>query len=425
VTDAFNPRRAVLIAAVGLSAITVLVYAPVLNCYFVDDDFQWIAGALWFNPSILYRIDRVGHFYRPVTQLYFWLAASVLGPSPFAFHAVSLALHAANGVLVFLLGKRIGDVKLGALASLFFAVQPRSFEAIGWIAGVAHLLCAGAYLSTMILHARAPDGPGRLRVLSLATFVTALLTNETGVTLLPMLAVWDVCFNRDFAARTALRRYLPFVLILVAYLGVEAVVTSRNYVVTEGHYRVGRHVVPNVLHYISWMWVGRRGVWSLAAIAALWLVLIVLGSRPARFAALWIVITLAPVSLFTWGLSARYTYLPAVGLSLLLGLLFTSLLRRADVSRIRPLAYGTLAILAVAVVIRSGVYARRGVEDLCERGRVYKRYADLVRDSHVDIPYMKTVKVPRRPAGIPERFVQPLIEVESLTRVSGVEEAAP
>jgi hypothetical protein len=417
-----NRQRGLLVAAPALAVVATVLYAPVLSCYFVDDDFQWLAAGLWFDPGVLYRLDRLEHFYRPATQLYFWIAANVLGPSPFALHALNLMLHAGNSMLVLLLGQRIGDIRVGLLAALFFVVQPRSFEAVGWVSGVAHLICTGAYLATVLLHSNRGEGSPARRTAVIGTFLTALLANETGVTLLPMLIVWDACFSRDLPRHSLVKRYAPFVVMLGVYLAIETVATSRNYLVTEGHYRLGWHVVPNLLTYVSWMWVGRRDAWSLTAIAAGLLLLIWRGSPAARLSASWLVVTLVPVSFFTWELSARYTYLPSVGLSLLIGLLFARLLDWARLPRWRTIASAAVAMLVVTAAARSAVYARQGITDFCERTRIYERYVDLVRRSRPDVGEGRVVVVPPRPVEMPERFLRPLIETVYRTPVAGVEE---
>jgi hypothetical protein len=275
-----------------------------------------------------------------------------------------------------------------------------------------------------MLHTRQYADGSRWRTPALATFTVALLTNEAGVTLLPVLVIWDVCFRKTTSTRVTVRRYLPFLLILFGYLAVEILVTRRNYVVTEGHYRIGAHVVWNVLHYIAWIGVGRRDVWSLVAIAVTLGVLIAAGSRAGRFAALWLVITLAPVAPFTWALSPRYTYLPSVGFSLLLAVLCVFLFSRTAARWTSAAGYAVMAVLAAAIAVRSAAYARQGIEDLCHRAGIYQQYAGLVRESLTGVGHLSTVTVPSPPPEIAERFLQPLVEVTFRTRVTSVESSS-
>ena len=44
------------------------------------------------------------------------------------------------------------------------------------------------------------------------------------------------------------------------YLAIDLWINSRNYVVSQGHYGIGLHIVTNALDYIDALYVGRRDV---------------------------------------------------------------------------------------------------------------------------------------------------------------------
>ena len=91
-----------LVAILAIVAAVFIVYRDVHSAYFFEDDFQWLAGALTYAPSSLVDVFGSGrsHFYRPVVELYFWIATPLFGGSPRLFHLASVVLHAANGVLL-------------------------------------------------------------------------------------------------------------------------------------------------------------------------------------------------------------------------------------------------------------------------------------------------------------------------------------
>ena len=69
------------------------VYRAAVSAYFFDDDFQWLVGTMAFQPAHLLDVGQMGHFYRPVIDLYFATSVWLHNGSPTAFHVASIALH--------------------------------------------------------------------------------------------------------------------------------------------------------------------------------------------------------------------------------------------------------------------------------------------------------------------------------------------
>ena len=150
--------------------------------------------------------------YRPLTILSFrfhtwWRQGE---PRPADFHAANALLHAlVCGCVAELAartcGVRSGGRRIALLSSLLFAAHPIHVEAVTGTVGRAELLCALACMAGFASHGvaagmatlgggtrgsrvRACAG-GAAMVLSIAA---AVLTKETGVTLVPMLAAQEL-----------------------------------------------------------------------------------------------------------------------------------------------------------------------------------------------------------------------------------------
>ncbi len=129
-------------------------------------------------------------------------------------------------------------------------------------------------------------------------------------------------------------------------------INSRNYVVTEGHYRIGPHIGRNLADYLIALYVGRHTPLEYGLSPAIPVLLLVRGSREVRTWTVWMLIALAPVLPFAWGTSSRYLYGPSIPFSWLVaaGLIgITSLVQRLlGPSRPSRVAAGVLlAVLAV------------------------------------------------------------------------------
>src|SRR5438105_9604400 len=104
----------------------LIAFGDVLNNGFVvwDDPYFILSNLLLrtFDPKIWWTFDP--NLYDPITLLVYQVLHFFFGFNPMAFHGVSLALHAANAVLIFFFLRRIITNELFCfLGSLLFAVH--------------------------------------------------------------------------------------------------------------------------------------------------------------------------------------------------------------------------------------------------------------------------------------------------------------
>ena len=215
--------------------LAILVYLNTLPNSFIFDDWQQIVD----NP-FLRRADGlrkifttgvwefiggpvgVSNFYRPLMHTLFWLGFRWFGVNPAGYHALSIVLHAAVTLLVFL---ALGRLQLGGptagrggptesvqerqqatlvagLAAILFATHPVHTEAVAWISAYPDLLSALFSLLAIWLYLLADGAAGaRRRVLLLLTgpvVLLGLLSKEIVVAVPAMLA----CYELAVRART-------------------------------------------------------------------------------------------------------------------------------------------------------------------------------------------------------------------------------
>jgi hypothetical protein len=386
-------------AGMGASAVIVAaalaLYWPASSAWFYQDDLQWLAGTLTFKPGGLLDVSAHAHFYRPVIALYFWAATPLFGGSPALFHWANSVLHAANGLLVFLLAETIGLRRgFAFLAALFFVSMPAHIEATAWVSALAEPVTTlfGLISIYALLRAHRQQRPG-WKALSVASFVMALMTHESAAVLLPLLVLADWAFvqpegpERSFRWRewgSRVRRFTPYVVLLGLYLLIDLSVNSRSYLVEEGHYRLGFHAVKNLLGYVVTLYAGKRNLPSFVVVGLVLTVLLLRGTPRVVFATAWLVLTLLPFSFFTWSNTSRYAYTPAVGMALLLaeGLQWVDTwLARVMNTRAR---ITITAALGMFVAVRFMVFSLENIRNFSERTEPYRRFAVSIRQQHPD-----------------------------------------
>ena len=419
-------RTPVIAAAVTLVSAAVIVYHNALSAYFFDDDFQWLVGSWSFHSSQLVAIGTLSHFYRPVIDLYFAAATPLFRGSPVLFHLASILLHAANALVIFALARLVSRSTLhGFVAALFFVVQPSDIDAIAWVGALAEAV--GAFFGCLSLYFFLKwlmEGRARWRELSVLLFLLALLTHESSVIFLPVLALADWAFGREEGRwgkgdggwgrmREGARAYAPYIVLTVAYLAIDLWINSRNYVVSQGYYTVGFHVVRNAFDYIDALYVGRRDALNYAVIAIGLTLLILRGNRRVRFATWWMLLAMAPFVFFNWGNSSRYLYQPAIGFSMLLAeaVMYLDRVSRPRVPSLAP--YAILTALVAGIAVRFALFAMANVASFSERTQTYRNYTAQFREIHGDVPSHTTVAPDvRLQIKMPHRFVNAAVQWE-------------
>jgi hypothetical protein len=137
--------------AAGIMLLAGVVYANCLGGGFLLDDeeiylndpamrAQTVRSAFSRTAPAFLPHHKGFYYYRPVTILaHSWLLRA-FGAKPFALHLVSVALHAAAGIVVFLLLAEMAGLRVAWLAAALFVVHPLHVEAVAWMAALPELL---------------------------------------------------------------------------------------------------------------------------------------------------------------------------------------------------------------------------------------------------------------------------------------------
>lgn len=142
-----------------LFAVIFLAYLPALRAGFLDiwDDGEYVSR----NPALtaaggLQRIwtePRSSPQYYPLVFTTFWVERRLWGLDPRGYHAVNIALHAANAALLWRVLVALG-VPGAFVAALLFGVQPVHVESVAWITERKNLLSAALYLLSLAVFLR-------------------------------------------------------------------------------------------------------------------------------------------------------------------------------------------------------------------------------------------------------------------------------
>lgn len=213
-------RKLAAIGAALLLGATLTAYIPALRGGYVWDDDLLVtenfnlrtpAGlvATWTDP-------RANTDYYPLTHTSWWLEYRLFGLNPFVFHLDNVLLHLCNGLLFWLILRRLA-VPGAFVAAAVFLLHPLNVESVAWVSerknvlsGLFCLLTVWCYLRSALA---ADDEPARRRRvyygLSLLFFACALLAKPmtmAAAAVLPLLVWW----KRGRLSRAAALTALPY-----------------------------------------------------------------------------------------------------------------------------------------------------------------------------------------------------------------------
>ena len=190
-----------------LALVSLVVYFNSLTNGFVYDDYATIVENKYIQhpgkslPSLFSRsyfnIASGEASYRPVATLSYYLIYSIAELNATYYHLFSVLLHALNVILVYLLANIIIKNRYFALmAGLLFACHPALTEAVDAISYNEDLLAAAFFFLAFICYAGIDTEEVKscikVYVLSLFSFLLALLSKEMAITLPAVIFLYDL-----------------------------------------------------------------------------------------------------------------------------------------------------------------------------------------------------------------------------------------
>ena len=371
------------LVAVVLAILTIAVYAQVSSHTFMSvDDGDYVHK----NPHVTGGLtaDNIrwaftsGHAanWHPLTWISLQTDVSMFGADAGPLHVMNLAWHVLNTLLLFgLLRAMTGSLWRSAFVAALFAVHPAHVESVAWISERKDVLSAAFWFGTTWAYVAWVRQPSTLRyVTMLALFALGLMSKPMLVTLpatLLLLDVWPLNRSSVPWSRRLLEKAPLFALTVVssvvtamvqqaAMASLELVpfpVRLANAVLSYGRYLVSL-IWPVNLAFLYPLNQPQTG--AVVAAAVVIAAVTILGWQLRRsfpfvlIGWLWFLGTLVPVigivQVGSQALADRYTYIPFVGLFILIVWLTWALASRARRSPAVPIAAGSIVVALLATV---------------------------------------------------------------------------
>jgi len=349
---------------------TLAAYGPLpWNKFVIYDDPAYITENIHIHDGLTYRgivwafTSTYEANWHPLTWLSHMLDVQLYGLNPAGHHITSLLLHLGNTVLLFATLRRMtGALWRSGLVALLFAIHPLHVESVAWGSERKDLLCALFWLVTLQAYLFYVQKPGWKRYLLLMiSFTLGLMTKPMLVTLpcaLLLLDYWPL--HRKSGLKALIGEKVPLLLLSAG----SSMITYRAQIDWNGtaqllNQQTVTNNVSNALQaYVGYLaktlWPAKLAVLYMfdetgltplrtggAALILLAVTLLVL-VKVRRFPYMavgwfWYMGTLVPVigivKVGYQSMADRYTYLPHIGLFIIVSWGLADLVRDNAVAR--------------------------------------------------------------------------------------------
>ncbi len=388
-----------MVVGVFLAMATYLLFYQVINFDFVNLDTPAYVynnqhvktGLNWDSVKWAFTSTEISNWH-PVTWLSHMLDMELFGMHSGAHHHTSVILHIGNTILLFLfLNAATGYLWRTALVALLFALHPLHVESVAWVAERKDVLCGFFFFLSLLTYRKyvvAATSRFKWYLATLVCFILGLMAKPMLVTLPFLLLVLDFwpfkrCgpghhIGRQAVAESSIFRHalivekLPMILIsfgmcvLIILIqkdsGAVATVTALPW-----DERLSNAVFAYVLYLRDIFWPlnlcayypltggGESGLSFIALLLiVLMFVLAFLFRKKYKWALcgwLWFTGMLIPViGIIQVGAQSRadrYTYLPAIGIFIMLAWVLAELAERSKQARLLMVALSIAGLLAM------------------------------------------------------------------------------
>jgi tetratricopeptide (TPR) repeat protein len=419
----------------GLILATVIAYEPIRNNEFVGyDDPAYITE----NPnvtggitatSILWAFSKshAGNWH-PLTWLSHMLDYELYGLNPLGHHITNLIFHIANTLLLFLLLKKMtGAIWKSAFVAAAFALHPIHVESVAWAAERKDVLSGLFWMLTILAYVNYVKKPDiKKYMLVILAFMMGLLSKPMVVTLpfvLLLLDYWPL--NRFFNRQSAIgnRQFLNSKLVrrsdskggfsilnsiyekipLFAMSAATCVITflvqrHDQAVMSLSRWPLHIRIINAIGNYFNYAAkiiypkdlavlypLPEKMTMDAAIIATLGIAILLIrfgqGRRWLVAGLLWYLVTLVPVLGFVQtgmqSMADRYTYLPSIGLFIIIAWGAEEFFSKLHYSRIISVSAATAVLIAMILLtrIQAGYWL--------DSGTLYKHTIEVTKNNFI------------------------------------------
>ena len=381
-----SPQKQTLIIYVALIVVTLAVFGQVHQFDFVniDDDKyvtenSYVQSGITLNGVLWAFSTTHAEYWHPLTWLSLMFDYQLFGLNAGGYHVINLIIHIMSTLLLFWLFNRMtGEIWKSVFVAALFALHPLRVESVVWVAKRRDVLCVFFWMLTLCLYFYYTQKPVIKRyLLVIFSFILALLSKPMVITLPLVMILLDYWPLKRFESKKEnlfswqLKEKIPF-FVLTAVFSV-ITIYARDYStikIFSLNSRFANALVSfttylektfwphdmTVLQLFSDKFPTGQVLGSILLIIVISFAAIIAAKRlPYLFVGwLWYAITILPtLGIIQFGhlaMSDHHTYLPSIGIAVMLAWGFSLLFPCEELHKKILLPAGIIFIAIMAVL---------------------------------------------------------------------------
>ncbi|OFY65768.1 MAG: hypothetical protein A3H98_10495 [Bacteroidetes bacterium RIFCSPLOWO2_02_FULL_36_8] len=221
-----NTSRSHILSLLIILLVTFLVYVPVLKSEFINwDDSGYVRDNVLIKELSVEKIKEIfsanvmGN-YQPITILGYALQYHFYENEPNGYHLVNVLLHLIAVTMVYIMILKLsGKIPVAFVAAFIFGVHPMHVESVAWVSGMKDMLYGSFFCAsviTYISYLKKKEKGVYYYALSLFFFILSILSKGMAVSLPVVL----ICTDYLVFSKLRLKNFLdkiPFFLLSLIF----------------------------------------------------------------------------------------------------------------------------------------------------------------------------------------------------------------
>ena len=242
----------------ALVALVAIAYSPAFRAGFIWDDEDHLTG----NAAVqsvgglkqIWSSLEVSRYY-PLTLTSLWAQYRLWGLRPLPYHAVNIALQAANAVLLWMLLRRL-HLPGAWMAAALWAIHPVNVETVAWVTELKNTQSGFFLLLALLLFLRFEDGLRPRDYMLAMVCGTAAMLSKPSTVVLPVLILLSTWWRHGSCTRKDILRVAPLIVLAVGM--------SLLTVIEQGHHIAGEGAAEWTLTLAQRLALATRAPWFYA-----------------------------------------------------------------------------------------------------------------------------------------------------------------
>lgn len=196
-----------------------MVWTPLLQLHFVQDDFWIITGSRVFTVDKAIQGTNIG-FMRPISTFWYpYILKIIFNEDPFFYHAVNNFINGITAIIVFFIAHLLTkNTKIAVIAGLIYGTHFIHLFEQSWFAGAQDILASFFFSTSFLLFLFATEKSSKkYHIFSIIAFIFAIFSKEASI-ILPAILLIYLVHKKIYGIKKIITFLIPYIVIVFIFI---------------------------------------------------------------------------------------------------------------------------------------------------------------------------------------------------------------